>query len=185
MGRDKADVTLAGVPLWRRQLATLRETGPAELFISGRPDGPYHNVGCEVVFDEKSGLGPLGGVTAALRRARYDQVLILAIDLARMPSMFLTKLLQEAAQLDRGIVPRLKGRFEPLAAVYSRACLAFAEAQLQTANRSMQRFVRTAIGAKLLDEYPLSEDESRYFLNLNTQADWHAASEDLTARLDR
>ena len=35
MGRDKAFLEIDGVPLWQRQLQTLRELGPSETFLAG------------------------------------------------------------------------------------------------------------------------------------------------------
>ena len=70
MGRDKSALIVNGEPLWQRQLAVLRATEPAELFISGMRDGPYADCGVEILADGIPNCGPLGGIATALRRCR-------------------------------------------------------------------------------------------------------------------
>src|SRR5262245_21418784 len=57
MGRDKAALVVDGVPLWQRQLATLRAAGAREVFVSGAARGPW--TGMECIHDEVKGAGPL------------------------------------------------------------------------------------------------------------------------------
>ena len=169
MGRDKAGVLIDGQPLWQRQLATLRAVHPHELFISGKADGPYADAGVEILADSVPGLGPLAGVEAALRRASHPLVLVLAIDLPAMTADFLSGLVRESAAA--GCVARDDRWFEPLAAVYPRACLPLAESCLRDADRSMQRFVRLAVEGGLLGLHDLRPGERALFKNLNQPGD--------------
>ncbi len=171
MGRDKAGVLLDGQPLWQRQLATLRAVHPQELFISGKADGPYADAGVEILADIFPGLGPLAGLEAALRRASHPLVLVLAIDLPAMTSDFLADLVSLATSGGTGCVARHDLWFEPLAAVYPRACLALAETCLREADRSMQRFVRLAVEAGLINERAVSAAECALFQNTNLPSD--------------
>lgn len=168
MGRDKAGVLIDGQPLWQRQLATLRATHPHELFISGRPDGPYAGSGVEILVDAVPDLGPLAGLEAALRRARRPLLLVLAIDLPDMTPVFLTDLTRRATESGRGIVPQSNEWFEPLAAIYTPACLPLVQDSLRGKDRSMQRFVREAAAQHLLEARPLEKTELPLFRNLNT-----------------
>ena len=171
MGRDKAGVLIGGQPLWQRQLATLRAVHPHELFISGKPAGPYAGAGVEILTDNFPGLGPLAGLEAALRRASHPLVLVLAIDLPAMTADFLSSLLRQASASASGCVPCDDRRFEPLAAVYPRACLPLAEACLREADRSMQRFVRLAVEGGLVGIRDLRPGERALFKNLNHPGD--------------
>ena len=170
MGRDKAGVILDGTPLWQRQLATLRAANPHELLISGRSDGPYAGAGLEIAPDETPGLGPLGGIATALRRMQCERLLVLAVDLPAMTADFLRDLL-EGCEPAMGVVPRLDGKFEPLAAVYPRACLAVAEECLLGEDRSMQRFVRRGLAAGQLLARDIPPAARDLFRNVNTPAD--------------
>lgn len=174
MGRDKAGVLLHGQPLWQRQLATLRAVQPAELFISGKADAAYASEGVEIVADNFPGLGPLSGLEAALRRATHPLVLILAIDLPAVTPALLASLLASASDSTTGCVPRGADCFEPLAAVYPRACLPVVEVCLRDTDRSMQRFVRLALAAGLVKERALGSDEIALFKNVNLPGDLDA-----------
>jgi molybdopterin-guanine dinucleotide biosynthesis protein A len=167
MGRDKATLLIEGQPLWQRQLAILRALGPKELFISGPRDGPYADAGVEIIEDAVPGLGPLGGIAAALRRAESPLVLVLAIDLPAMTADFLITLLLEG----RSVVPQNARYFEPLAAIYPRSALLAAEEMLREEDRSMQRFVWSLIGGGDTQARAINANESLLFQNVNRLGD--------------
>jgi molybdopterin-guanine dinucleotide biosynthesis protein A len=171
MGRDKAGLIIDGQPLWQRQLATLRATEPDELFISGRLDGPYAGAGVPIVVDAVPGLGPLGGLVAALRCARQPYLLVLAVDLPAMSSAFLRQLVCAAAARGTGIVPRFGEWFEPLAAVYPRSSLPLMEAALRSDDRSLQPLIHAGIAGGFMTEHALNDEERLLFRNVNTPAD--------------
>ena len=68
MGSDKALLEFAGVALWRRQHAMLRQAGAAEIFISAREEQLWAQ-GEHVVRDAVAGGGPLGAKRA--RRTHF------------------------------------------------------------------------------------------------------------------
>ena len=171
MGRDKAGIVIAGQPLWQKQLATLRATGARELFISGKPDGAYADSGIEIIVDRTPGQGPLAGLEAALRRSTLPLLLVLAIDLPEMTSAFLADLVRRTSASGLGIVPRADQWFEPLAAIYPRACLPLIEECLRGEDHSMQHFVREGAAQNLVEERPLTPVEKKLFRNLNAPED--------------
>ena len=172
MGRDKALLPLAdGRLLWQRQLAVLQALEPAELFISGParegfpPDVP-------LLADEFPGRGPLGGLAAALGAMESPRLVVLAIDLPRMTAEFLRGMLAREAG---GVVPRHDGArggfYEPLAAIYPRECLPQARARLAGTDHSLQAFVREAVAASRIKEWPLREaGDLAQFTNWNAPA---------------
>jgi molybdopterin-guanine dinucleotide biosynthesis protein A len=149
----------------------LRRTGAGELFVSGHSDGPYSAAGLTIVADENAGSGPLGGIVAALRVARFECLVVLAIDLPKMTSEFLVSLVESAMEADRGIVPVHASGFEPMAAVYTRACLRVAEEHLAMADLSMRSFIEDASQRGLLLTQPVAREERALFVNLNTPDD--------------
>ncbi|HEY2799497.1 MAG TPA: molybdenum cofactor guanylyltransferase [Chthoniobacterales bacterium] len=165
MGRDKALLEIEGEPLWRRQLATLRQLSPEQLMISG----PERD-GAEAVADEIENAGPLAGVAAALRKCTAPLLIVLAVDLPRMTAEFLQSLLNLCRD-GRGAVPRGREFFEPLAAIYPSNCVPLAEVALRRGDFAMHNFVRTAVNQKLLMPRLISAEESALFANLNTPAD--------------
>ncbi|MDB6173267.1 MAG: molybdopterin-guanine dinucleotide biosynthesis protein MobA [Chthoniobacteraceae bacterium] len=173
MGVDKAGVIVAGEPLWRRQLALLRAVNPDELLVSCRPGSGYFDSEQNIILihDTVLDLGPLGGIAAVLQKARFDFILVLAIDLPLITAQFLFRLIAASNRHGKGIVPRDEEWYQPLAAIYPRACLPLIEKHLLGPDRSMQYFVKAALHSGFVSEYPLAEAERSLFKNLNTVAD--------------
>jgi molybdopterin-guanine dinucleotide biosynthesis protein A len=170
MGRDKATLLLDDVPLWQRQLATLHALNPAELLVSGPVDGPWCGSGVQCIPDETPGAGPIGALATILPRMRCGQAVVLAVDLPDMTTAYLARLLDAAAG-ERGIVPVLDDRFEPLAAIYPRTMHAIAARRLAAGHWAMQEFVREGIAAGLLEGQIVSQADRWLFRNVNVPAD--------------
>ena len=171
MGEDKAGIVIEGQPLWKRQLAVLRDLNPSELFISGRPEGPYMGEAVEVVLDVHPGAGPLAGLEAALLRLKTPWLAVLAIDLPEMNAAFLARLLTLAFKRKRSIVPFDGEWFEPLAAIYTRAMLALTTECLRGDDHSMQHLAGEAIERGLAAPYRILPEEMRLFKNVNEPGD--------------
>jgi molybdopterin-guanine dinucleotide biosynthesis protein A len=165
MGRDKALLEYEGEPLWRRQEATLRRLQPEEVLISGPPLSDRLTMA-----DEFEDAGPLGGIATALRRCAAPLLIVLAVDLPRMTSEFLRSLLA-LSDHGKGAVPRCEKFFEPLAAIYPKACFSLAESALRRGDFSLQNFVCDGVKAELLVARPVAPNEFPLFANLNTPAD--------------
>lgn len=170
MGVDKAGLEIDNIPLWSRQVEMLRESGAEEIFISGRPDGPYAGSGLQIVSDDGKSVGPLSGLVASLQRARHSLLLVLAVDMPRMSATYLRTLFNEIRP-GLGVVPERGGRFEPLAAIYPVECLALAERFLDEGKYALQQFVAEAVRAGLMTPRRVKEEEEILFSNINTPSD--------------
>jgi len=168
MGRDKAGVEFEGVPLWRRQIGTLQETGADEILISGRCDACYGGSGFRIVEDEIKGRGPLSGVHALLGVAEHPLVLVLAVDMPMMTSNYLRGLIARAFEEGYGTVPVRDGFYEGLAAVYPRASRGIAAGLLGGDDYSMQRYVGRCVDEKMVVSVEIEGNEMRLFQNMNT-----------------
>jgi molybdopterin-guanine dinucleotide biosynthesis protein A len=171
MGRDKALLPLANsdLLLWQWQLRTIEELKPEELFWSGpaRPNLPEH---VRMIADTVENAGPLAGISACLDRLQSDLLVALAIDLPRMNSAFLKKLLAQCSS-SCGIVARHGDFFEPLAAIYPKGLHVLASEHLRQGRFALQDFVREAARRGLLQTFPLDEGDVPLFKNLNSPAD--------------
>jgi molybdopterin-guanine dinucleotide biosynthesis protein A len=176
MGRDKSTIVIDGEPLWQRQLRTLLATDPAELLISGRPTAPYASTAV-VIEDETPGCGPLGGVATLLARATHPFVLVLAVDLPAMTAEFLHQLVGSAIDQRSALALEIDGRFEPLAAVYTRDCLPIARRSLAKGELAMQAFLHQLATSGLLQSRVALPAERPFFRNLNRPADLPEASD--------
>ncbi len=189
MGRDKSALPVNGEPLWQHQLAILRATEPAQLFISGKSDGPYADCGVEILADEFPDCGPLGGIVTALRRCTSDLLLVLAVDMPAMTAGFLRTLLDQSQRTAMGVVPSVaadgrrrariafssdedeQAHLEPLAAVYPRAALVVADECLRTGERKLETFVRALEAQGIAIIRPVEAGEAALFTNWNSPGD--------------
>ena len=178
MGRDKSALTVNGEPLWQRQLAVLRATNPAELFISGKSDGPYADCGVEILADEIPDCGPLGGIATALRRCTSERLLVLAVDMPAMTAEFLRSLLEKSQRTAKGVVPsvaadgRRRAGFEALAGIYPRTALTIAEECLRAGEFKLELFIRKLEASGIVSVCAVAEKDAALFANWNTPNDF-------------
>jgi molybdenum cofactor guanylyltransferase len=169
MGSPKALVPMGGVALWQRQLELLEGLGPSELMISAGADwdpgaGPW-----TVVRDRVPGLGPLGGIGAALNVMSTEWLMVLAVDMPCMSSEFLGSLVETAGP--NGVVPVENGLFQGTAAIYPRSVSILVEEALGGEDRSLQHFIKQALRRRLVTARPISDAEMPLFRNVNQPRD--------------
>ncbi len=170
MGQDKAAMLFRDVPLWKNQLDLLGALHPVEILVSAQADPAWRPSDVEFVPDKKPSRGPLSGITAALSRMTTDHLLVLGIDMPFMTEAYLRSQC-ERIEPGRGVVPVIEDRAEPLAAVYPRTAQGdFAEA-LSGNDFSLQPLIRKLIATNKLQSVPISEEEKRFFRNLNEPKD--------------
>ncbi len=172
-GSDKAFAVWEGKPLWRSQLAKLEALSPSELLVSCRKDQHFPAEHTFLrVHDALEERGPLGGVSACLNQAKDPLLVILAVDLPQMPIEFLAGLIGESTP-DCGVVTRWEdGFWEPLVAVYPTSGVReIANERLRSDDLSLQGLVKEAAQKGFVRERVLSEEDRRYFVNVNTRED--------------
>lgn len=166
MGRDKAALPFAGVPLLRRVVERLRPVVD-EVIVVANDGAPQAGPGIRVVPDAFPGLGPLAGLHAGLSASGAEINLVVACDLP-FASPALAAHLRDRALAGDAAVPMFRGRPEPLHAVYRRRCLAVAEEQLQAGELALVRFLeRLAVVWVEEGEVARFDAPERVFLNVN------------------
>jgi molybdopterin-guanine dinucleotide biosynthesis protein A len=170
MGRDKAWVKLGGRTLLELAGEKVRRLGVKELFISGRPEGDYSALKCPVLFDLEPGLGPLGGIERALHAASSPLVLVLAVDLPRMTTAFLRKLVAGCNRLT-GVVPRLNDRLEPLVAIYPPRCRLLAFDAIARSRYAVNDFAKACLRERAVRIRAVAPADAGCFANWNQPAD--------------
>ena len=172
MGRDKATILFRGKPLWQIQLDLLHKLQPAEIFVSARTDPAWRPPDLTFVPDEPPSRGPLSGLTATLARIRSNHLLVLAIDMPFMNEKHL-RYLCDKIEPGRGVLPMIDNRAEPLAAIYPvEAHVDFVDA-LSGADFSMQTLTNQLVKMGKLHVVRVSEEEQRFYRNLNEPADMY------------
>lgn len=100
MGADKALVQLSGKPLVVRAVSVLLEAGLTASIAGARsPLAAF----APVVEDSQPGLGPLGGICAALASTSADLAAFLPVDLPLLPASLLVFLLHHARTTDAAV----------------------------------------------------------------------------------
>lgn len=120
MGRDKALIPLAGIPLIEHVLRRAESLADEVLVTTNRPED-YAYLGVRLVEDREPGAGSLHGLLTALEAAQGETVLVLACDMPFVCRPLLEHLVGLADQASV-VIPRRGGEFEPLHAVYSKSC---------------------------------------------------------------
>ena len=162
-GSDKAFHEIDGVPLWKHQIAKLEALMPAEILISANADQEFASEH-RVVVDEVADRGPLGALVSCLRATKLSRLLVVAVDLPKMPVGFLGEL----AYCDCGVIPQHdNGMIEPLVAVYPTKIFANAERCLAEGRLAVREIVAPGIDEGLIIPRPIADAELGFFDNLN------------------
>lgn len=178
MGRPKVELQVDGEPLLLRQLRILAEAGVEDRWVclatgQARPEFLSREIG--VLADLRPGLGPLSGLERVLQAAAHPAVLVLAIDLPQLSSDILQTLLGRCSDV-RGCVPRVRGRFEPLAAVYPTSAWKEVHQRLERDDLALQRLVGDLVTAGALEVFEVPADQDALFLNWNRPGDFVGSS---------
>jgi molybdopterin-guanine dinucleotide biosynthesis protein A len=120
MGRDKATLPIAGVPLAVR---FARALAPAldPIVAVGRPEPELAAAGLEVVADEHPGEGPLGGILTAFAWSPAPIVVVVACDLVDVDgatAAVLVSALEADPTLAVAVAAREPGDAQPLCAAW-------------------------------------------------------------------
>ena len=175
MGRDKAWLEIEGQTLLARQIALARETGAAEIFISGRADADYSAFGCPVLQDGFPDAGPLAGIERALDAAKENLLLVLAVDLPQMNAKSLLRLAAGCSETC-GASPRLANRIEPVAAFYPKPAHAPAATRLARGAFAVKNFAEQCVQSGLARLVEFDARDAPQFTNWNSPADLFSRS---------
>lgn len=169
MGTDKAMLQIGGVTLLEHT-ARLALAVNLPVLVAGRacpPNWPR----AEVTFieDAEPGLGPLGGLEAALSHTQAS-VLALACDLPLLTEDALRWRVELSRQMvaEHGRVTVNGNQLEPLFSIYRPLTLGLIKAQLAKGRRSLQGLIRS--GEFVLD--PAPDWVAAQLANVNTPEDW-------------
>jgi molybdopterin-guanine dinucleotide biosynthesis protein A len=173
MGRDKALLEVGGVPMIRRVVETLRSVCVDVLIVTKTPE-TYADLDVRVVADAYPQQAPLAGLCTGLGLAATPWVFAAACDLPMLSAAAVRRLAALAPGYD-AVVPRLRGRWHPLHAVYATAVRAEFERRLRAGTLALVDALRglrvCAVGARLLEEVDPGLCTLR---NINTEADYRA-----------
>jgi molybdenum cofactor guanylyltransferase len=170
MGRDKATIEFGGEPLWERQLKVLRALRPQKLFVSAREKPPWLPHDTELLIDDQPSRGPLSGLTKGLVTMRTTHLLVLAVDVPFMTSDELGDLLARAME-GCGIVPMIRERAEPLAAIYPAEATVDFQAALSGSDFSLQSVVSKLAEIGKVKLWSVQDEAANIYRSVNEPSD--------------
>jgi molybdopterin-guanine dinucleotide biosynthesis protein A len=121
MKRDKALLPAPGRALIEHVLAGIDGLF-AEVLVSVAPGRRYDFLPYPQIPDAAEGLGPVAGILAGLKAARFDPAFVLACDIPAVDRGFISDLIAAAEGYDIA-VPRTSKGLEPLLAVYRKTII--------------------------------------------------------------
>lgn len=121
MGTDKALLILNNESLLERSVKKLKNAFD-EVIIVRDASKEYNIPGAREITDIYRHIGPLAGIYTALERSSYNYVFITACDMPFWDQNIVELLMNSCNGYDAA-VPRLKGLFQPLLAVYTKNCI--------------------------------------------------------------
>ncbi|MBI3873374.1 MAG: molybdenum cofactor guanylyltransferase [candidate division Zixibacteria bacterium] len=170
MGRDKATLEIAGIPLWQRAIDIL-EPLVGMVFLVGsvpgfRPPAPFAHIA-----DDPPGLGPLGGIASGLERSGCQHHIVLAVDYPLVQSKLLLLLLEKSAGV-RAVCGQGELYLEPLVGYYHALCAPVMRAMLSEGEiRTHRVFDRVPSHILTAEEYDAADPRRLSQINVNTPAD--------------
>lgn len=171
MGRNKAFLEWQGRPLIEKSLQILRPIF-SEIIISTNNPELYSQYGEKTVSDSYRDKGPLGGLQACLREAKYDTSFFVACDMPFLEPEAI-RFLAGLKGKEWAIVPKIADGLHPLHAFYRRDCLPIIEERLETKRLKLidifqdfpVRYVRE-------EEFVRFPQIKRILGNINTPQEW-------------
>jgi molybdopterin-guanine dinucleotide biosynthesis protein A len=171
-GVNKGTLTIGAAAIVDRQLAALRQV-TSHVFVVGTGSPVWTKRGLRVVPDEIPGMGALGGIYTAIVRSPCDRTLVAACHMPFVSAALLRRLAAEHADV---VIPRTVRGYEPLCAIYTRACAPDIRARLDRGDLRAPALPTGLRVAELGPEILLMDDpDGLLFSNVNTPHDYERA----------
>lgn len=169
-GMDKALFRYRGKPLIEHVIDAVRPVlGTISIVADDASRFAYLGLPC--FPDEIPGTGAFGGVYTALLRSETERAFVTACDMPWLDTGLVRFIVSVSEGYDVTI-PRPDGRFEPLHAVYSKACVVHMRQSLVNGERRIISFFENvSIRTVTDDEIRRFGDPDRIFSNINYQKD--------------
>ena len=169
-GKDKSRLELAGRRVVEKLLEVLGQFPFQRLaVVTARGKAESWPEGIEILPDDQEGLGPIGGITTALRHLPGG-VLVTACDMPLISAPLVEWLLDQYDPQADAVIPRHPGGIEPLFGIYEKNFLPALEQAIRTGRYALH-FLFAAAKVRFVD-VPEKFSAAREFANINTPEDY-------------
>ena len=171
-GVRKAQLRIGGRTIIERQLETLSVVASPVYAVSSA-DGIGEG-GLDLVRDRYPGSGALGGIYTAIATSPHHRVLVVGCDMPFLDARLIAYMNTLDADL---IIPRGARGYEPLCAIYSRACAAPIRARIES-GRLEASMLPDGVRVVEVEEQALAayDPHGLLFVNVNTPHDYERAN---------
>jgi molybdopterin-guanine dinucleotide biosynthesis protein A len=181
MGRNKAFLSIGGVPMIRREIDALLGVCRRVVIVAKDPD-TFRSLGVPVVADHDSHRAALVGLCAGLRAVTTPYAFAASCDLPFLSAGAVAWLASQAPGFD-AVVPRIGGRWHPLHAVYAaQAAAVFDDQRAAGRWRLAEAIERMRVRAVAGADLDAIDPGMRTLRNVNTPAEYRAARAQIAPR---
>jgi molybdenum cofactor guanylyltransferase len=173
MGQDKGLMEIEGRPMVSYVLDLLAQLD-IETKLIAHQNG-YKELGRQVIPDLIPEQGPMGGLHTALEDNKKPYLLLLSCDMPFLPKEAVQKLLGAVKEQDV-VAAEIKGRMNPLFAVYKGELKEKVKENLASGKLRMQEFIKEC-EHEIVRMEELVDQAPKRFLNINTPEDLEKSSE--------
>jgi molybdopterin-guanine dinucleotide biosynthesis protein A len=175
MGKDKALLPVAGMPMIEHVLRALRQSVERIIIVTNSP-GAYASYDALVVTDACEGRGPLTGIYSGLLHSRDEYNVVVACDMPFLNPQLLSYMIGLAGEYD-AVLPKIGNLTEPLHAVYRRGLLQVIEDRIKNHQQRIQN-IFTGLRVRYITEEEIDRLDPlrRSFINLNTPEEYKEAT---------
>ncbi len=170
MGRDKSLLPLGDLPLIGHVARVLRSRFHRIIIVSDFPD-KYRFLDLPTIPDLYKGIGPLGGIHAALSYAQTQLVFTASCDIPLVPPQLVDYLL-DVDSPERTRLPLHNGVLQPLFGLYEKRLLPSIEAHVVNKQYSVAGVLRESGFAQVEITPQLPFFSSDIFCNANSPDDF-------------
>ncbi len=175
MGKDKAFLRVAGMPMIEHVLRALRKSVERIIIVTNSP-GAYASYDALVITDACNKRGPLTGIYSGLLHSRDEYNVVVACDMPFLNPRLLSYMTGLAGEYD-AVLPKIGDFTEPLHAVYRRGLLLIMEDHIKKEQQRIQN-IFTGLRVRYLTEKEIDrfDPQRRSFINLNTPEEYEEAT---------
>ncbi|MDQ1334199.1 MAG: FdhD protein [Thermodesulfobacteriota bacterium] len=166
-GKNKALVTVKGVPLIERALQTMGAIFHHVVMITNTPD-EYAYLDVPMFKDVIKGLGPLGGIYTGLKVIPDPAGFFVACDMPFLNPGLIRHMVTIRDDFDV-VVPKISWKVEALHGLYAKSCIDSIERLIRSGTYQIFRFF-SSVSVRFIndDEIRRWDPDLSSFLNINT-----------------
>lgn len=180
-GRIKSKLRVCGEPIISRILNSIEGIFSEIVIVTNTPE-EFEEYGHRMIKDQYPGIGPLGGIHAALRAVSGGAIFVLAGDMPLIGRELICRQISLYNKIGAGILtPRAGGFIEPLHSIYNTSLLpVLEEFIIVNHSHAVREFLRLVnVSYFKIDE----ETASGVFMNINSPGDIIVAEKILQNRV--